>query len=92
MTRARKNTRQVCIHLNAQVFEDLAQYNPQIMTRDSVSLEPKFRHGALSRYVERLIRQDLDERKLKGVAHVPSIQEILNPSFSGKINPTSSKD
>jgi hypothetical protein len=42
-------------------MEKLKLLNPQLLTRASDG-SPKFRHGALGRYLERLIREDLEKR------------------------------
>ena len=60
--RPRKSTVQVTFRINFDYMEKLKLLNPQLMTRDTTTGKPKFRHGALGRYIERLIREDLEKR------------------------------
>ena len=47
------------------LMEQLISINPSLVTRDSVSGKIKFRHGALGKYLSRLIREDVEKRKKK---------------------------
>jgi len=61
--RPKKDTVQVTFRLNFDYLQQLKLLNPQLLTRDPATNEPKFRHGALGRYLERLIREDLEKRE-----------------------------
>ena len=63
MPRPRKNTVQVNARVDGNVIDALTAINPSLVTRDSVSGKIKFRHGAFGKYLERLIRADIEERK-----------------------------
>jgi hypothetical protein len=60
--RPKKDTVQVTFRLNFDYMEKLKLINPQLLTRDSEG-NSKFRHGALGRYIQRLIREDLEKRQ-----------------------------
>lgn len=72
--RPRTNTVQVTFRLNFDYYEKLKLINPQLTTRDN-SGNIKFRHGALGRYLSRLIKQDLDKRNAQFT------QEALDPTL-----------
>ena len=63
MGRAKRNTKAVLCRLDIDLIEELKSINPSLVTRDSVSEELKFRHGALGRYITRLITEDILKRK-----------------------------
>lgn len=65
MPRPKRNTRQVNIRLDIDLMDKLISTNPFLSTIDTRTGEPKFRHGALSRYVSALIADDL--RKDRGL-------------------------
>lgn len=59
--RPKKSTVPLTFRLNVNYLEYLKSLNPQLLTRGPDG-EIKFRHGALGRYLERLIREDLERR------------------------------
>ena len=63
MGRPKKNTVQFVCRVDFNVIESLKSINPSLMTQDSASGELKFRHGALGKYIQRLIIEDIDKRK-----------------------------
>ena len=63
MTRAKKNTVQVVCRVDFNVIDKLKSINPSLVTRDTVSNKIKFRHGALGRYIQRLIDEDITKRE-----------------------------
>lgn len=63
MGRAKRNTKAVLCRLDIDLIEKLKSINPSLVTRDTVSGEIKFRHGALGRYITRLISEDIAKRE-----------------------------
>lgn len=59
--RPKKSTVQVTFRINFDYVEKLKLINPQLTTQTPEG-RVKFRHGALGRYLERLIRTDLEQR------------------------------
>lgn len=60
--RPKKDTVRFQVRIAGDTFKLLPTFNPTLFTRTPTG-ELKFRHGAISRYVERLINQDLEQRK-----------------------------
>jgi hypothetical protein len=81
--RPKKSTVQVTFRLNFDYLQKLKLLNPQLLTRNSDG-DPKFRHGALGRYLERLIREDLEKRadlaKIDISAPHVNLDEIMGKS------------
>lgn len=74
--RPKRNSVQVTFRLDFNYMEKLKLLNPQLLTRDQ-SGSPKFRHGALGRYLERLIREDLEKREtLTNSPELPKFEEL----------------
>ncbi len=63
MSRAKKNTVQLVCRIDFNVINKLKSINPSLITRDTVSGKIKFRHGALGRYIQRLIDEDINKRE-----------------------------
>ncbi len=64
MGRGKRDTVNFQCRLARPVVEELQQVNPSLVTREPDKPDQiKFRHGALGRYVEGLIRKDIRERK-----------------------------
>lgn len=72
MGRQKLNTVQITTRIDQGILEELHMVNPSLLTVDPVSRKIKFRHGALSRYITRLIRKDIDERRDKDEENVLS--------------------
>lgn len=70
----RKDTLQLTCRINVNTLELLKSTNPTLCTRDPSSGAIKFRHGALGRYVERLILEDVNARK-----NIPATSQPLAP-------------
>lgn len=60
--RPKRNSVQVTFRLDFNYLSKLKLLNPQLLVTDISSGQRKFRHGALGRYLERLIREDLERR------------------------------
>jgi len=65
MGRAKKNTVQVVCRVDFNVIAKLKSINPSLVTKDTVSGNIKFRHGALGKYIQRLIIEDCAKRDLR---------------------------
>lgn len=65
MGRPKKNTVQFVCRIDFNVLESLKSINPSLMTQDASSGKLKFRHGALGKYVQRLIIEDIEKRQEK---------------------------
>lgn len=63
MTRLRKNTMQVVCRIDINVINKLKSINPSLVTKDTVTDKIKFRHGALGKYMQRLIIEDIERRE-----------------------------
>jgi len=63
MPRPRKNTQQVVCRVDCNVISKLKSINPSLVTRDSVTQDIKFRHGALGKYIQRLLIEDIEKRE-----------------------------
>lgn len=63
MARPRKNTMQLVCRVDFDLIDKLKSINPSLVTRDTVTGAIKFRHGALGRYVQRLISEDIEKRE-----------------------------
>jgi hypothetical protein len=63
MGRGKRNTQQVVCRIDCNIIEKLKSINPSLLTRDSVSGMLKFRHGALGKYIQRLIQEDIEKRQ-----------------------------
>lgn len=73
--RPKRNSVQLTFRLDFNYLEKLKLLNPQLLTTDISSGQRKFRHGALGRYLERLIRADLEKRANA------SLDEITEPEI-----------
>jgi hypothetical protein len=49
--------------IDCNIISELMAINPSIVTQDSVTQQLKFRHGALGKYISRLILEDIAKRK-----------------------------
>ncbi len=63
MGRPRKNTIQVVCRIDFDLIAKLKSINPSLVTRDTATGAIKFRHGALGKYVQRLISEDIEKRE-----------------------------
>ena len=63
MGRGKMNTQQITCRIDCDLIDKLKSINPSLLTTDSISGELKFRHGALGRYVARLISDDIARRE-----------------------------
>ena len=63
MGRAKRNTQQIVCRIDCDLIDKLKSINPSLLTTDTVSGNTKFRHGALGRYITRLISKDITERE-----------------------------
>lgn len=63
MGRAKKDTTPITVRLPTPLVQELQSVNPSLITREVNKDKPKFRHGALGKYLERLIREDITKRK-----------------------------
>jgi len=50
------------LRVDVNLIEKLMAINPSLITKDQSSGKLKFRHGALGRYIARLVREDLNKR------------------------------
>ena len=81
MTRNRKNTTAITLRIDVDLLAELQSINPALLTVDPNTKKPKFRHGALGRYVSRLIREDIYQRKsIKDM----SLEEIVDSIETGE--------
>ncbi len=62
MPRAKKNTVQLVCRVDFNIISKLKSINPSLVTKDASSGDIKFRHGALGKYIQRLITDDLAKR------------------------------
>ncbi len=62
MTRNRKDTMAINLRVDINLIEKLMSINPSITTKDLTTGKVKFRHGALGRYIARLVNEDLNKR------------------------------
>ena len=81
--RPKRDTVQVTFRINFNYMEKLKLLNPQLLTRDAEN-KPKFRHGALGRYIERLIREDLEKREKQVDSTQPEAQIDLDALMEKK--------
>ena len=63
MGRAKRNTKAILCRIDIDLITKLKSINPSLVTRDTVTNEIKFRHGALGRYMTRLITEDIEKRE-----------------------------
>lgn len=64
MTRDRRNTQHLTLRIDIDLVDELKSTNPSLVTRSTKKEgELKFRHGALGRYISRLIREDIERLK-----------------------------
>jgi hypothetical protein len=64
MGRRKMDTVQVTCRINFNLLEELKLINPALVTQSTKpDVELKFRHGALGKYIGRLISADIEERK-----------------------------
>ncbi len=63
MPRPRKDTEQVVCRIDCNLMSKLKLINPSLITRDASSGKMKYRHGALGKYISRLIAQDIAKRE-----------------------------
>lgn len=63
MARPRKNTQQFVCRIDCNVIGKLKSINPSLVTKDSVTGDIKFRHGALGKYIQRLLIEDIEKRE-----------------------------
>ena len=63
MGRAKRNTKAVLCRIDIELIDKLKSINPSLVTRDTVTGDIKFRHGALGRYITRLISDDIALRE-----------------------------
>ncbi|MCK5644190.1 MAG: hypothetical protein KAJ19_25550 [Gammaproteobacteria bacterium] len=54
---------QLVCRVDFDLIDKLKSINPSLVTRDTVTGAIKFRHGALGRYVQRLISEDIEKRE-----------------------------
>lgn len=80
MTRNRKNTTAITLRIDVDLLAELQSINPALLTVDPNTKKPKFRHGALGRYVSRLIREDIYQRKsIKDMSMEEIVESIEAP-------------
>jgi hypothetical protein len=66
MGKRKMNTEQLTLRIDVNLLNELKSINPSLLTPSTKSdVEFKFRYGALGKYIARLIRKDIDERKEK---------------------------
>ena len=65
MPAPKKNTMAVNFRIDINIISKLQSINPAITTIDSVTGKTKFRHGALGRYIQRLIQEDINKREAR---------------------------
>lgn len=63
MGRRKMNTEQLTMRIDVDLLRKLKSINPALLTTAPNSTQLKFRHGALGKYVARLIRADITERE-----------------------------
>ena len=63
MGRPKKNTLQLVCRIDCNVIDKLKLINPSLLTRDVVTEELKWRHGALGKYIQRLLIEDIAKRE-----------------------------
>lgn len=63
MGRAKMNTQQIVCRIDCDLIDKLKSINPSLLTTDTVKGQLKFRHGALGRYIARLIADDIERRE-----------------------------
>lgn len=63
MARPKKNTIQLVCRIDFDLISKLKLINPSLVTRDTATGQFKFRYGALGRYVQRLISEDIAKRE-----------------------------
>lgn len=76
MSRKKRNTTLICGRVDNNVIESLLTINPSLAKHDSSTT--RFRHGAIGKYLERLIRADIEERKKM------QEDELLGPFLTGE--------
>lgn len=80
MTRNKKNTTALTLRIDVDLLAELQSINPALLTVDPNTKKPKFRHGALGRYVSRLIREDIYQRKsIKDMSMKEIVESIEAP-------------
>lgn len=62
MGRRKMDTTDIHVMIGRETLEEISVVNPSLLTRD-LNGEYKFRHGALGKYIERLMKQDIVQRK-----------------------------
>lgn len=78
MPGAKKNTVQLVCRVDFNVIDTLKSINPSLVTRDTVTGKIKFRHGALGRYIQRLINEDIDKREERKEKEGENDDDILD--------------
>jgi len=76
MARPKKDTQQIVCRVDCNVITKLKLINPSLLTQDAASGKLKFRHGALGKYIQRLIMEDTERRE-------GQVQEDILEKFSG---------
>jgi len=75
MARPKKDTQQVVCRIDCNVITKLKLINPSLLTQDASSGKLKFRHGALGKYIQRLIMEDTKRRE--GQAEQDILEKFL---------------
>lgn len=57
------NTQQIVCRIDCDLINKLKSINPSLLTTDTITGALKFRHGALGRYMARLIADDIAKRE-----------------------------
>lgn len=65
MGRLRRNTQALNFRVDSELLLRLQKINPAITTQDINTQETKFRHGALGKYMSRLITEDIEKREAR---------------------------
>lgn len=63
MARPKRNTQQIVCRIDCNVIDKLKSINPSLLTKDSVTGDLKFRHGAWGKYIQRLLVEDIEKRE-----------------------------
>ena len=66
MGRRKMDTTQVTFRINVDLLDELKLINPSLVTADTRPDKGlKFRHGALGKYLARLVASDIEDRKTR---------------------------
>ena len=58
------NTEQITFRIDKELLSELKAINPALVTKSTKGEDQlKFRYGALGKYLTRLVRKDIEERK-----------------------------